>query len=247
MPAISDRAIVLRLSDYSETSQIATLFTRAHGLVRLIAKGVKRSTSKRMSVGLDLLELGDLSFIPSKSANALGILAEWHQLATFPGARTELSRLYCGLYAAELASLLNEEYDPHVDIFDGLEHLLRALSEGEPVEPALVAYQWTLLSEIGYEPMLDHCVICGQTPESEATYFSARAGGLLCRDCEMHHIEKHRIDARVVNLRGTPVAQLSPELAAALRDLLDYQITQIAGRRPAVAAALDSTLRAAKR
>lgn len=246
MPAITDRAIVLRLSDYSETSQIATLFTRGHGLVRLIAKGVKRSTSKRVNVGLDLLECGEVAFVSSKSAAALGILTEWRQLTTFPGLRTTLARLYAGLYAAELMSSLNEEYDPHAELFDELEALLGNLDQGGAVEPPLAHFQRALLSAIGYSPLLEHCVMCGQTPSGDPVYFSARAGGVLCRDCEMHQIEKHRVDRRLVS-RLAQGLHPTPELAHALRDVLDYQITQILGRRPIVAASLESALRAIHR
>ncbi|MBL8879046.1 MAG: DNA repair protein RecO [Phycisphaerales bacterium] len=246
MPAITDRAIVLRLSDYSETSQIATIFTRAHGLVRLIAKGVKRSTSKRVNVGLDLLEGGEIAFVPSKAAAMLGVLTEWRQLTTFSGLRTALSRLYAGLYAAELTSLLNEEYDPHAELFEELEELLRDLDAQQPVEPALASFQLALLGAIGYAPMLEHCIICGHTPRSEPVYFSARAGGVLCRDCEMHQIEKVRMDRRLVG-RLAEGRSLTPELSHALRDVLDYQISQILGRRPVVAASLEIALRATGR
>ncbi len=60
MALISDRAIVLRRLDYSETSQILALFTREYGQVRVIAKGIKRSTRSRFAVGIDLLEVGQV-------------------------------------------------------------------------------------------------------------------------------------------------------------------------------------------
>ena len=37
-----DRAICVRVADYSETSQVVTLFARLSGKVRAIAKGSKR-------------------------------------------------------------------------------------------------------------------------------------------------------------------------------------------------------------
>ena len=39
---VSDEAISLSVSDYSETSQIVSLFTLHSGRVRLLAKGSKR-------------------------------------------------------------------------------------------------------------------------------------------------------------------------------------------------------------
>ncbi|MCH7814056.1 MAG: recombination protein O N-terminal domain-containing protein, partial [Planctomycetes bacterium] len=49
MSFISERAVVLRRVDYSETSQVLVLLTRGHGKVRAIAKGIKRSTRKHFA------------------------------------------------------------------------------------------------------------------------------------------------------------------------------------------------------
>lgn len=243
MPAIPDRAIVLRLSDYSETSQIASLFTRDHGLVRLIAKGMRRGTRTRVNVGLDLLECGELSFLPSKSAATLAILTEWRQTALFPGLRTDLARLYAALYAAELTLKLNEEYDPHPDLFDALGEHLIALEHGKDVEPAVVRFQFSLLTATGYAPTLGHCVTCGGDIRGNSAYFSSRAGGVICRDCEVHQIEKRRIDPARIVASAQPSDPPSSQQAASLRALLDYHITQIAGARPAMSESLEFALR----
>ena len=58
MAIFTDNAVCLRKLDYSETSQVLTLFTAGHGLVRVIAKGQKRSTKTKVGVGVDLLEWG---------------------------------------------------------------------------------------------------------------------------------------------------------------------------------------------
>ena len=44
MPLVADRCICIRKIEYSETSQILTLFGRASGLVKTIAKGAHRTT-----------------------------------------------------------------------------------------------------------------------------------------------------------------------------------------------------------
>ena len=66
MSSRSDQAVVIRLSDYSESSQIVSLFSAGAGQVRLIGKGVNKSTKKRVAVGFDLLELGDVDFVPPR-------------------------------------------------------------------------------------------------------------------------------------------------------------------------------------
>ena len=100
---------MIRLTEFSETSQIVSLFTAEAGQVRLIAKGSRRGTKTRVATGLDLLELGELSYAPARRHAGLGTLAEWVQRGTFPGLRREMLRLYCGLYAAELVGALTEQ------------------------------------------------------------------------------------------------------------------------------------------
>ena len=42
---IKDKAICLRAVNYSETSQVVTLFTRDHGKIAAMAKGSRRAKS----------------------------------------------------------------------------------------------------------------------------------------------------------------------------------------------------------
>ena len=122
------------MTEFSETSQIVTLFCAAHGLLRLIAKGARRSTKQRFAAGLDLLELGEVGFVPPRGDAQLGTLTDWAQQETFGAVRRELLRLYGALYAVELVTSLTEEADPHPELYVALVRTLRDLA-GEGVNP----------------------------------------------------------------------------------------------------------------
>lgn len=226
MPTQSDKAIVLRLTEYSETSQIVVLFSENRGLLRLIAKGARRSTKTRFSAGLDLLERGDLFYAPAKGDAQLGTLAEWTQRDSYSGLRRELVRLYAGLYAAELITVLTEPDDPHPELYMALVELLDALSSESPARPLVPQFQIDLLRAIGYLPDLSKCVDCGHAIRPRAVaYFGSPAGGLICRDCEVHHMDKQRVSPGIV---GTE-PQTGPP--AAWFELLDQHLSHVAGRR----------------
>ncbi len=237
MSAVRDEAVVLRLSDYSESSQVVTLFGASHGQVRLMAKGARRGTKTRVAPGFDLLEYGQVQFIPPHGDAQLGILTDWSQQDAFAGLRRELLRLYGALYAAELVAALTEEYDPHPELFAALLAALRGLN-GVPVPaPHIPTFQAALLRAIGYAPDLAGCVNCRRPiPARGPAFFSARAGGVLCRDCEMHHADKWRIPPGVL---GT-----TPATGNTLGwfELLDYHLTQTAGRRFKTAAQVKAAL-----
>jgi len=226
MNSQTDHAIVLRLTEYSETSQITTLFSERHGQLRLIAKGARRSTRKRFAAGLDLLESGEVSFLPPRGDAQLGTLTEWVQRDTFAGLRREGLRLYGALYAAELVAALTEEADPHPELYRYFADTLRALCDADRPAACLPTFQADLLQTVGYAPNLTECVSCrGAITSGAPLHFSAGAGGLLCRDCELRYVEKRRISSRL--LETTP-ADGDPR---AWFELLNYHLTSIA-RRP---------------
>jgi DNA repair protein RecO (recombination protein O) len=235
MSTISDRAVVIRLSEYAETSQIVSLFTERHGLLRLIAKGIRRGTKQRFAAGVDLLESGEVSFVPPRSGAGLSTLTAWAQHDGFSGLRGDLARLYAGLYAAELLVALTEENDPHAELFCALGDLLNHLSVGSAVLPGVTRFQLELLRATGYLPELEHCVSCGGGLGRGPIYFSSRAGGLLCRDCEMHFVEK--------TAAPRPAGSMPFESNKQGFELLNYHLTHLAGRAFRTSAQLAKILR----
>src|SRR6516165_4213847 len=95
-------ALVLRTTDWSETSRIATLWTRELGKVRALAKGGRRLRSNFES-GLDLLTLCSIVFL-RKSSGGLDLLTEAQVVERYPRLRNDLQALYAGYYVAELLS-----------------------------------------------------------------------------------------------------------------------------------------------
>jgi DNA repair protein RecO (recombination protein O) len=229
---IKDMAIVLRRLDYSETSQVLAAFTREHGQIRLIAKGVKRSTRTRAATGIDLLEMGQAVFsLRSGKEENLATLTEWRQEEGFAHLRRDLARCYAAQYGAEITSQMTEVHDPHVALFDGLRQFLQELAEEDAVV-ALVRYLWLLLREIGLRPDLTRCVGCGRQVEAgEPLYFSSREGGAICRDCEPAMIEKRRIPVSVAQALNESSVSDKPTALAAF-DLLNYHLTELMSHPP---------------
>src|SRR6476660_3657684 len=122
MPLVNDRCICLRKLEYSETSQILTLFARDHGITRVIAKGAHRRTkagASKFDGGVDLLDVGEAVF-SQDLAKDLPPLTEWGLREWHLDLRRDLRGISLGLYAAELVSRLFEEHDPHPQLFDRL-------------------------------------------------------------------------------------------------------------------------------
>lgn len=241
MALIKDEAVVLRRLDFSESSQVLAVFTRAHGQQRVIAKGVKRATRQRASVGIDLLERGDIVFSQRPGGeDRLSPLTEWRQLDNFPHLRADLARYYAGLYAGEAVAMLTEVHDPHVGLFDGLRNYLADLSSGDPAA-LLARFLWLLLTEIGLHPELSVCTSCRRSVAGDAVlYFSSRSGGAICRDCEPASVEKFQLNPGATRItRGEPMDARGVRAALIM---LDYHITETLGRPLRAARAMHASI-----
>ena len=205
MALVHDRCICLRKVEYSETSQILLLFSRDHGLQKVMAKGAHRRTkagSSKFDGGADMLDVGQAVFT-ERLEKDMGLLTEWSLREGHLELRRDLRGMYLGLYAAELVSLLFEEHDPHEEVFDRLEATLSDLG-GPRVEEAFLAFQLDLLRESGYLPELSACVNCGVIiGVREAGSFSAARGGVLCRNCEAKHSDRIAFDPRLLGMLQT--------------------------------------------
>jgi len=202
MGFLQDRCICLRKVEYSETSQILSLFGRTHGVVRVIAKGAHRKTkagASKFGGGIDLLDVGSAVFT-DRLEKDMATLTEWELLEGHPDLRNSLRGLYLGFYAAELVGLLIVEHDPHPKLFDQLEATLLELS-GPRVEQAFVAFEMDLLRETGYLPEIQVCVSCGGNIQCRGSVsFVPARGGVVCRNCEGSYPERLGIDGRILGV-----------------------------------------------
>src|ERR1700732_1156439 len=109
-------ALVVRTTDWSETSRIATLWTREFGKVRVLAKGGRRLRSA-FENALDLLTVCSIVLL-RKTSGSLALLTEAQVVRRYPRLRSDLAALYAAYYVAELLEVMTEEHDPHPLLFD---------------------------------------------------------------------------------------------------------------------------------
>src|SRR3954471_22334712 len=128
-------ALVVRGTDWSETSRITTLFTREFGKVRALAKGGRRLKSN-FDCAFDLLTVCRIVFL-RKAHGGLDLLTEARMEERFPVLRQNLQALYAGYYVAELLADGTQDYDPHPELFDAALGALRELGKRQ-APPAVV-------------------------------------------------------------------------------------------------------------
>lgn len=243
------RALVIRTADWSESSRIATLWTREIGKVRALAKGGRRLKSNFESA-LDLLTLCDIVLV-RKTSGALDLLTEARVRERFAPMRRDLQALYAAYYVAELLDDWTEDHDPHPVLFDEAAATLRMLgAPGVLAGPRLARFELVLLRELGYGPALEACAGCsamiaGRVESSEPARrdggltFSAAAGGVLCPACQGRHKDRRPLSnaawQALLTLRAAGEDWRRVEavgIRAEVRQALDDYETYVQGRRP---------------
>ena len=160
-----DTAICLRAVNYSETSQVVTLFTRDSGKVGAMAKGSRRAKSS-FDGAIEVFSFGSVMFTIKDSGGQLAMLTEFNQQPRFRMLSHNLNALNAALFAVELTEKFLEDHDPHPPLFDKMAKFLETVQETkDPTQILawLILYQIRLLEETGVAPVFDTCVNCGST------------------------------------------------------------------------------------
>lgn len=143
-------AFVLHSHDWSESSLILDLFTRAHGRVVAVAKGAKRPYSQlrpvllpfqRLTVGFGAKQGQDVEVWLLRQA-------EWAGGPAWPGGPAMLP----GFYANELLMRLLPRHDHLPRLFDAYAELLPALTLPGTLHAGLRAFELMVLRQLGHLP-----------------------------------------------------------------------------------------------
>lgn len=235
VPTIIDTAICIRRWDFSETSQTVSVLTREHGIIRGLAKGAKREEGN-FSGGLDVLTRGEViaSVKPPGTGRELALITAWHLQDMYRVLRQNLRANQAALYMADLVHHMLQEQDPHPNVFDALAHALERLSDPAHVEPTLMQFQWTLLSDAGYQPELVRDAQTGGAFSDDATLrFSARAGGLVSgADAEGWRVRRETIDVLRSIAAGASIAHHDEQSLRRANRLLAAYCREIIGSEP---------------
>ena len=175
-----DRAVVLRQHKLGEADRIVTLLTREHGLVRAVAKGVRRTRSKFGS-RLEPFAHIDVQLHPGRN---LDIVTQVQAIDAFAAdIVSDYGRYTCACAVLETAErLAGEERAPVPALHRLTVGALRAVADGSrPWELVLDAYLLRAMGIAGWAPALTECARCAAPGPHRA--FHIAAGGSVCVHC----------------------------------------------------------------
>jgi DNA repair protein RecO (recombination protein O) len=172
-------AVVLRHSDWGEADRLLTLYSREHGKLRAIAKGVRKIQSRKAGH----LEPFTRVTIMLAKGHDLWIVTQAEAIDLYQPIREELQKMGQAAYVVELLDRFTYEEGQNWQLYKLLTETLERLSSGEDDFIPIKYYEMRLLELLGYRPLLFECAACGEDITARDQYFSADLGGVLCPKC----------------------------------------------------------------
>ncbi|MCM1265411.1 MAG: DNA repair protein RecO [Candidatus Gastranaerophilales bacterium] len=182
-------AINLRSYDLSDADKIVVMYSKDRGIIRSVAKGVKRPKSK-LGARMDSLTANTLMF--SKGRN-LDTVCQAQTINNFKHIRENILKLMLSSYISEIVANFGLECDPSSkETYDLLYSALTKISDSTDKKDILIAvikFQLKMMLISGIVPEFDTCLCCGKRILEEDMYFSKDRCGVFCSECNnKYHI-----------------------------------------------------------
>ncbi len=183
MAPVRTFAVLLRAHDYGESSRILRFCTRDHGLLSVVARGVRGHSGKgRTTVS---------SFATGELTAYVKPQRDLHTMKDFTCTRlreqlaSDVLRFAGAAAVAELV-LAHADQEAQPGLFEAVEVALDRLAAApSPGLPGTVlSALWTITQAFGFAPQLDPCVQCDtRLGSDEVGRFDFSAGGVRCQAC----------------------------------------------------------------
>jgi DNA repair protein RecO (recombination protein O) len=172
-------AVILRHQDWGEADRLITLFSRERGKLRAIAKGVRKTPSRKAG---HLEPFNRVSLLLAQGRE-LPIITQAETLTAYLSFQDDLLRLGYGATLLELVDRFTVEEEANPALYFLLVETLERLNQSEDVWLDVRFFEMKLLDFVGFRPQLFQCVICGEAIQAQDQFFSCELGGVVCPNC----------------------------------------------------------------
>ena len=173
---------VLGALDYGDSDRIVTFYTDRFGKLKGIAKGARRSV-KRFANAIELFSLSTIIFSRTRETG-LAFIDNCDVMNHYPGIRHDLEKLLSASYIVELIDQMTVEGKNNHMLFQHVRTFLDLIETNLYSDNLIRFFELRLLRHSGYDPVLDHCIICNTPIDAmENPCFSAMDAGIRCTRC----------------------------------------------------------------
>lgn len=187
--------IVLKGMPLGDRDRIVSLYTQDYGRLRLVARGVRKVSSK-ISGHLDTFNRVGITL---SSGNTMGVITGGEVIESFNGLKNDLKTTARAFYLAELIDDFVVDESPNKLLYSlgiatlrALDSLSQLLSKAEKIDATewdleliMRCFEIKLLICSGYSPELRICVVCNKPLIEESNGYSVGLGGIVGAACSL--------------------------------------------------------------
>lgn len=217
----SIEGIILRETNYNESSKILNILTKEHGLIGVMSKGCRNIKSKLRGVSRKLI-YGVIHIYYRE--NGVSTLIGIDVKQSFSKTIMDLEKISYASFLLDLSEQVLRQNEEE-QIFDLLKDTLIKIEEGLNPMALTNILEVKLLDFLGVSPSIDSCAHCGSS--KQIITLSSSAGGYVCKSCyqdEPITSEKTIKMIRMyyyVDIKNITKLEVSPEVSQEINQFLD--------------------------
>lgn len=144
----TSEGIILARKNYGEADRILSLFTKSHGRLSFIAKGIRRPKSKKRG---HVEVFGYIKF-QAASGRGLDIITEVEVIDGFSEVRKNLKKISLAYYFMEVIGRITRENEKNIELFELILETLKKLKKAKLLKKLRLDFVSELLLILGYWP-----------------------------------------------------------------------------------------------
>jgi len=140
--------IILKRKNVGEMDKVITLFSKEHGKIRVIGKGVRKVGSRRASG----LELFSESIIYLHKGKSWDTITEVTTLTQPMQEHQEMERIHAGYVIAEIVDALLPDNQQQIEVYESLKKIVHLIATGPKETLSTMVIHWIqeTMMELGY-------------------------------------------------------------------------------------------------
>lgn len=218
------QALLLRKTNYSDTSLVTAFYTENYGKIHFMVKGARRI--KNSFVGsFEHFSCYEILFLHRPGKHGLTTLREAHLVEGFSEVREDLQSFYHACYIVELLDGMTEMEDSDPVLFEITYDALDLMKSAENLDLKTLSYETRLLSHLGFLGDTTLCSSCQELLKGKVC-LDPKSTRLFCSKCFSHEDWLFKWDEIrwLPMLKAGQIPDLSVKSREALRKLIWFCI-----------------------
>lgn len=146
--SFSDEGIVLTRRNYGEADRIISLYTKSHGRIATLAKGIRKPGSRKRGH----LEVFSHVRLQISNGKGLGLITEAEIIDSFNAVRKNLKKVALAYYFMEVIGKMTHEHEPNRELFDLILEFMNRLKSQRKLKILRLDFVLRLLTLLGFWP-----------------------------------------------------------------------------------------------